>query len=183
MQVTQLNLGADIAKDWAILQKDSRYFISDNASDNPSIQTIESDLQIIQVVAAIDLSNSVYSSRQRGDWLVHKWQFEDSSIKAIYQFERTIALDTVVTETYLDNKAPTQRKIQNNFTFRSYAVSTNDSPLKFYYLTEQDQGLLEYQVEKRKVEINYSTKKEGLSDVLPKVQKEMESLLAELIPQ
>jgi hypothetical protein len=177
----QLNLGKDIQKDWEKLQKDSRVFISDNSSDSPSLQTIASDLQIIHVVSTIDLSNSVYSGRLMGDWVVHKWQFDESSIKAIYQYERTIALDTVVTDTYLDKKAPTQQQVKNNFTFRAYAVTTTDSPVKFYYLTEQDQGLLEYKVDDRLVQVNYASKKNGLSDIMPRVQKEMEFMIEETI--
>lgn len=179
IDATEFVLGKDIQKDWAKLQKDKDYFISDNASDDPSIQTIASDLQIIHVASAIDLSNSVYSGRLLGDWVVHKWEFEDSNIEAIYQFERTIALDTVVTNKYLENKPPTRQPIKNNFTFRAYAVSTKASPLKFYYLTEQDQGLLEYKVDDRTVQVNYATKKEGISDILPKMQKELEFVVEE----
>lgn len=175
--VAQLDLGKDIQKDWARLQKDSRYFISDNSSDSPTLETIASDLQIINVVSAIDLSNSVYSGRLMDDWVMHKWQFDDSNIKAIYQFERTIKLDTVVTNTYLEKKAPTQQQVKNSFTFRAYAVSTNASPLKFYYLTEEDQGLLEYKVDDRYVQVNYAKKKEGLSDIIPRVQKELKFLI------
>lgn len=180
-QAAQLNLGKDIQKDWEKLQKDSRIFISDNSSDSPSLQTIASDLEVIHVVAQIDLSNSVYSGRLMGDWVVHKWQFDDSHIKAIYQYERTIALDTVVTDTYLENRAPTQQQVKNNFSFRAYAVTTTGSPIKFYYLTEQDQGLLEYKVDDRTVQVNYATKKEGLSDIMPRVQKEMEFMIEETI--
>lgn len=179
IDATELTLGKDIQKDWAKLQKDKDYFISDNASDDPSIQTIASDLQIIHVASAIDLSNSVYSGRLLGDWVVHKWEFDDSSIEAIYQFERTIALDTVVTNKYLENKAPTQQQIKNNFTFRAYAVSTTASPLKFYYLTEDVQGLLEYKVDDRAVQVNYATKIEGISDILPQVQKELKFVVEE----
>lgn len=180
-QAAQLNLGKDIQKDWAKLQKDTGYFISDNSSDSPSLETIVSDLQIIHVVSAIDLSNSVYSGRLMGDWVMHKWQFDDSNIEAIYQFERTIDLDTVVTNTYLENKAPTKQQVKNSFTFRAYAVSTTASPLKFYYLTEQEQGLLEYKVDDRHVQVNYAGKKEGLSDIMPRIQKELEFLIEDTI--
>lgn len=178
-QAAQLNLGKDIQKDWAKLQKDSRVFISDNSSDTPSLETIASDLEIIHVVSTIDLSNSVYSGRLMGDWVVHKWEFEDSNIKAIYQFERTMALDTVVTDKYLEKKAPTQQKVKNNFTFRAYMVTTTATPLKFFYLTEQEQGLLEYKVDKRTVQVNYATQKNGLSDIMPSIQKELNFLIEE----
>lgn len=180
-QAAQLTLGKDIEKDWARLQKDSRYFISDNTSDSPSLETIASDLHIIHVVSLIDLSNSVYSGRIMEDWVMHKWQFDDSNIKAIYQFERTIALDTVVTNTYLEGRAPTQQQVKNNFTFRAYAVATTASPVKFFYLTEQDQGLLEYKVDDRSVQVNYATKKEGLSDIMPRINKELEFLIEDTV--
>jgi hypothetical protein len=177
----QLDLGKDIQKDWTRLQKDSRYFISDNTSDSPTLEIIAGDLQNIHVISAIDLSNSVYSGRLLDDWVMHKWQFDDSNIKAIYQFERTIKLDTVVTNTYLENRPPTQQQVKNTFTFRAYAVSTNASPLKFFYLTEEDQGLLEYKVDGRYVQVNYAKKKEGLSDIMPRIQQELELLIEEAI--
>lgn len=181
VEAAELTLGKDILKDWSKLQKDAGYFISDSSSDDPSLETIASDLQVISVVAAIDLSNSVYSGRLMGDWVVHKWEFDDSSIDAIYQFERTIALDTVVTNKYLEKKAPTKQQIKNNFTFRAYAVSTTDAPLKVYYLTEEDQGLLEYKLDDRTVQVNYAAKKEGISDILPQIQKELEFLFEETV--
>jgi len=181
VDAAELGLGKDLQKDWAKLQQDGGYFISDNSSDAPSLETIASDLQVISVVSAIDLSNSVYSGRLVGDWVVHKWEFDDSSIEAIYQFERTIELDTVVTNKYLEKKAPTKQQIKNKFSFRAYAVSTTDAPLKAYYLTEEDQGLLEYKLGDKVVQVNYAKKKEGISDILPQVQQELEFLIDETV--
>jgi hypothetical protein len=180
LNAAELNLGKDIQKDWAKLQKGNGYFISDNKSDSPTLETIVSDLQIINVAATIDLSNSVYSGRLIGEWVVHKWEFDDSTLDAIYQLERTVAIDTVVTNKYLENRPPTRQQIKNNFTFHAYVISTKNKPIKFFYLTEKEQGLLEYKVGDRLVQINYAAKKEGISDILPQIQKELSFVVEEV---
>ena len=167
----------DITQNLTKLQNDSRYYISDNASPSPSLQTVANDLQLFGVAASIDLSQASYSSRRDGNNLIEKWAFPDGAIEAIYQIQSTIHLDTVVTQRYLDSRPPTQHHITNDFTFRTYAVSTPSAPVKLYYLVEADQGLLEYRINDRQVQIGYAEKKEGLSDVLPQLQEEIRGLL------
>ena len=178
-QDSNLQLGQDINKDVSILANTS-VFISDNATLSPSMQTIESDLGLFSVMASINLSQSKYSARQQGKHHVQTWRFDEGHIKAIYQIETTITLDTVVTQPYLEDRAPTQQRIQNNFKFRTYAVSANDAPIKLYYLTEDEQGLLEYKIDDRHVELVYPKKKLGLSDIMPKVKDELDVLVVEL---
>ncbi|MER2996949.1 hypothetical protein [Pontibacter populi] len=167
----------DLEKDLGKLTG-SPVFISDNTSASPSVQTIAHDLQLFGVVATIDLTNSNYSQSSQGHHKIQVWKFPVGHIKALYQVETSIALDTVVTQRYLENRAPTQHRIQNNFTFRTYAVTTSDDPLHFYYMTEAEQGLLEYRIGNRQVQINYPSKKEGLSDILPKVEREVSAVLS-----
>lgn len=172
-----LLLQQDMMQNLAKLQNDSRYYISDNASPSPSLQTVASDLQIFGVAASIDLSQASYSSRRDGNHLVEKWAFPDGTIKAIYQIQSTVHLDTVVTQRYLDNRPPTQHRVANDFTFRTYAVSTASAPVKLYYLTEADQGLLAYRINDRQVQIGYADKKDGLNDVLPQLEEGINELL------
>ncbi|GGG29141.1 hypothetical protein [Pontibacter amylolyticus] len=178
-QDSNLQLGQDLRKDSKILASTS-VFISDNATLSPSMRTIESDLELFYLIASINLSESKYSARQQGRHHIQTWRFSEGNIKAIRQIETTIALDTVVTQRYLENRAPTQQRIQNNFKFRTYAVSTTDALIKLYYLTEDEQGLLEYKIDDRHVELVYSKKKLGLSDVMPKVKDELDRLVVEL---
>lgn len=178
-QDSNLQLGQDLSKDARILASTS-VFISDSATPNPSVRTIESDLELFFVMASINLSESKYSARQRGKHHVQTWRFDEGSIKAIHQIETTLALDTVVTQRYLENRAPTQQRIMNNFKFRTYAVSTTDALTKLYYLTEDEQGLLEYKIDDRHVELVYPKKKQGLSDIMPKVKDEIDRLVVEL---
>ncbi|MBF9252512.1 hypothetical protein I2I11_04330 [Pontibacter sp. 172403-2] len=178
---SSLLLQQDIVANLEKLQNDSRFYISDNASPSPSLQTVASDLQLFGVAASIDLSQATYSSRLDGNHLIEKWAFPDGQIEAIYQIQSTIHLDTVVTQRYLDNRAPTQQHITNDFTFRTYAVSAPSAPVKLYYLTEADQGLLEYRINDRQVQIGYADKKEGLRDVLPQVEKEIKDLLSNYV--
>ena len=178
-QDSNLQLGQDLRKDSKILASTS-VFISDNATLSPSMRTIESDLELFYVMASINLSESKYSARQQGRHHIQTWRFSEGNIKAIRQIETTIALDTVVTQRYLENRAPTQQRIQNNFKFRTYAVSTADALIKLYYLTEDEQGLLEYKIDDRHVELVYSKKKLGLSDIMPKVKDELDRLVVEL---
>ncbi|GAA4440252.1 hypothetical protein GCM10023188_37280 [Pontibacter saemangeumensis] len=174
-----LRLQQDLEKDLAHLTGDSRYFISDNSTQTPSVQTVANDLQLFRLAADLDLSNAAHSSQSRGEHRVDIWRFEEGEIKSIYQIESNILLDTVITQRYLDNRTPTQQHITNNFTFRSYAVSTADAPLKLYYLTEAEQGLLAYRLGEKQVEINYAAKKEGLTDVIEGYKKEVAQLLRE----
>jgi hypothetical protein len=179
-QGTNLQLAYDINKDAQILGNTS-VFISDNATFNPSLQTVDSDLQLFLVTARIDLSQSRYSAKPYGKHQVQAWRFEEgSNIRAIYQIDTSLALDTVVTQRYLENRAPTQERIMNNFRFRTYAVSTRDSVQKLYYLTEDEQGLVEYRIDDRHVELVYSRKKQGLSDVMPKLKDELDALIVRL---
>ncbi|MBJ6118686.1 hypothetical protein JAO76_10810 [Pontibacter sp. BT310] len=178
-QVGSFTLRQDLEKDLGKLAS-TPVFISDNTSASPSVQTIVQDLQLFGVAATIDLSNSKYSQSSQGNHTIHVWTFKESDITSLYQIETTIALDTVVTQRYLENRAPTQHQIQNKFTFRTYAVSTSADPLRFYYMTEAEQGLLEYRIGNRQVLINYPAKKEGLSDILPKVEDELSAVLAAL---
>lgn len=178
-QDSNLQLGQDLRKDAKILASTS-VFISDNATLSPSMRTIESDLELFYVMASINLSESKYSARQQGRHHIQTWRFSEGNIKAIRQIETTIALDTVVTQRYLENRAPTQQRIQNNFKFRTYAVSTADALIKLYYLTEDEQGLVEYKIDDRHVELVYSKKKLGLSDIMPKVKDELDRLVVEL---
>ncbi|MDX5418433.1 MAG: hypothetical protein LPK09_04390 [Hymenobacteraceae bacterium] len=178
-QSADLRLLQDIKKDAQTLGNTS-VFISDNATLSPSLQTVDSDLQLFLVVASIDLSQSRYSKSQHGKHLVHTWAFDEGNIKAIHQIETSFKLDTVVTQRYLENRAPTQQRIMNDFMFRTYAVSTNDSLIKLYYLTEDEQGLLEYKIDDRHVELVYPKKKNGLSDLLPKMKDELDRLVVSL---
>ncbi len=177
--VVNLRLADDISKDAAILTNTSLY-ISDSSTPNPSLQTVDSDLQLFLMINRMDLSQSKYSHQRRGKHQIHSWRFEEGSIKGIHQIETTIALDTVVTQRYLENRAPTEQRIQNTFTFRTYAISTTDALIKLYYLTEIEQGLLEYKIDDRHVELVYTKKKQGLSDVMPKVKDELDQLIVRL---
>ncbi|PVY41723.1 hypothetical protein [Pontibacter virosus] len=181
-QDSNLQLGQDLSKDSKILANTS-VFISDNATLSPSMRTVESDLELFYVMASINLSQSKYSARQQGKHHVQTWRFNEGNIKAIHQIETTMALDTVVTQRYLENRAPTQQRIQNNFKFRTYAVSTADALIKLYYLTEDEQGLLEYKIDDRHVELVYPKKKVGLSDLIPKVKDELDQLVVALSKQ
>jgi len=172
----------DLEKDLKRLSTSS-VFISDNTSASPSLQTIAHDLQLFGVVATIDVSNSKYSQSTKGNYKVQQWCFPEGNIKAIYQLETTIALDTVVTQRYLENRAPTQHRIQNTFKFRAYAVSTAEDPQQLYYFTEAEKGLLEYRIGVRQVQLNYSAKKEGLSDVLPKVEEQVSKVLSSVMEE
>ena len=178
-QVADLQLAQDIRKDAQILENTSVY-ISDNSSFSPSLQTIASDLQLFLVTASIDLSQSRYSNSQQGKHLIHSWRFNDGDIKAIHQIDTSVDLDTVVTQRYLENRAPTQQRIQNSFKFRTYVVSTASTPIKLYYLTEDEQGLLEYKIDDRHVELIYPKKKNGLSDIMPKLRGELDRLVVGL---
>ncbi|MBC5775185.1 hypothetical protein H8S95_13990 [Pontibacter sp. KCTC 32443] len=175
-QVGNYTLKQDLEKDLKLLSSTS-VFISDNTSASPSVQTIAHDLQLFGVVASIDASNSKYSSSTQGRHTIQQWKFSEGNIKAIYQIETSIALDTIVTQRYLENKAPTQHRIQNKFTFRTYAVSTSAGSGHLYYMSEAEQGLLDYRIGSRQVQINYPDKKEGLSDILPKVEQDVSIIL------
>lgn len=178
-QDSNLQLSQDLSKDARILANTS-VFISDNATLSPSMRTVESDLELFYVMASINLSQSKYSARQQGKHHVQTWRFSEGNIKAIHQIETTMALDTVVTQRYLEDRAPTQERIQNNFKFRTYAVSTTDALIKLYYLTEDEQGLLEYKIDDRHVELVYPKKKVGLSDLMPKVKDDLDQLVVAL---
>lgn len=179
--VPGLHFNQDLEKDLARLTKDSRYFISDNSAQSPSVQTVSSDLQLFQLAANLNLSNAIHSSNTIGEHQVDIWRFEGGEIKAIYQIESNVHLDTVITQRYLDNRTPTQQRITNDFTFRIYIVSTDSEPAKLFYLTEAAQGLLAYRLGEKQVEINYATKKEGLTDVIEGYKKVVAQLLREAV--
>ncbi|WP_347158235.1 hypothetical protein [Pontibacter chitinilyticus] len=172
-----LQLQQDLAQNLSKLQQDGQYYISDSGSPSPSLQTVENDLQLFAVVAHMDLSQATYSNRRFGNHQVEKWEFPEGNIKTIYQIQSNVHLDTVVTQRYLDNRAPTQHRITNDFVFRTYAVSTATSPLKLYYLTEATQGLLEYRIDNRQVQIGYANNKAGLADYLPQLKQEVADLV------
>lgn len=176
-----LQLQQDLGQDLARLTKDGRYFISDNSTPTPTLQTVAGDLQFFELASNLNLSKATYSSHTIGNHKLDVWQFPEGSIKSVYQVESTIHLDTVVTQRYLDNRTPTQKRVTNDFTFRSYAVSTAAEPLKLYYLTEATQGLLSYHIGDKQVEITYSDTKEGLDDVLPGYKEEVQLLLTKSI--
>jgi hypothetical protein len=174
-----LRLSDDIMRDAGILASTSVY-ISDSSTPSPSLQTVDSDLELFLMMSRLDMAQSRHSHSRQGKHQVHSWRFDEGTIKAIHQIETTMALDTVVTQRYLENRAPTEQRIQNNFRFRTYAVSTTDALIKLYYLTEIEQGLLEYKIDDRHVELVYTKKKQGLSDVMPKVKDELDQLIVRL---
>ncbi|MFT2009079.1 hypothetical protein ACMA1I_10425 [Pontibacter sp. 13R65] len=176
---TTLLLQKDIEKDYRLLQG-GQYFISDNTSSSPSLRTIESDLQLFQLVARVDLSSADYSTSTSGRHQIKKWKFQEGDLKALYQIESTVALDTTVAVRYLDNKAPTQQHLKNTFRFRTYVVATTSAPDRFLYITEADQGLILYRMDIRQVEMVYSKQKEGLSAALPAFIAEIDHLVTQL---
>ncbi|WP_240676043.1 hypothetical protein [Botryobacter ruber] len=178
-QPDTFRLAQDMEQDLKLL-RNSQYFISDNASLAPSLQTVENDLQLFKIVANTSLTNGTYSSTKHGNHQVNKWEFDDGEIQAIFQIETTVQLDTVIMQRYLENRPPTPQKINNTFTFRTYAVATKSNPQKLLYITEADQGLLTYILDHRKVEIIYSKQKEGLSAVFPGFVEEIEQLVSSL---
>ncbi|TXK52059.1 hypothetical protein FVR03_01985 [Pontibacter qinzhouensis] len=174
-----LLLQQDIAKDYQLLQG-GQYFISDNTSSSPSLRTIESDLQLFQVVASVDLGSAQYSTNSSGRHQIKKWNFQEGDLKALYQIESTLALDTTVAVRYLDNKPPTQQHLKNTFRFRTYVVATTSAPDRLLYITEADQGLILYRMDIRQVEMVYSKQKEGLSAALPAFIAEIDQLVTQL---
>lgn len=178
---TELKLQQDLQKDLAKLQQSNSYFISDNTTSNPSVQGVASDLQLFALIANLDLSQAKFSQVQQGSHQVQQWEFKEGQIQRIVQVQSSIQLDTVVTQRYLENRAPTEHHVQNNFTFRTYFISTTSDQNKLYYLTEEDQGLLAYKLGEKEVEVGYSSVKEGLSDVLPQYKREAKQLITELL--
>ncbi|MFD2513614.1 hypothetical protein ACFSRY_07030 [Pontibacter locisalis] len=172
----QLRLQQDIQKD-ADLLRSSRYFISDNTSETASLQTIQNDLQLFGLVSNLDLSNATYSERQQGPHQVKQWKFDEGDLYSITQIESNIHLDTVITQRYLENRPPSQHRITNDFTFRTYQVATSSDPDKLVYLTEAEQGLLAYKLGEKRVEISYTSPKRGLNDLLPEYKEEVQKLL------
>ncbi|ARS36202.1 hypothetical protein [Pontibacter actiniarum] len=179
----ELHLQQDLQKDLAKLQQSNRYFISDNSTLNPSLQGLAQDLQLFALVANLDLSQASYQAQQQGPHRVEQWLFSEGEIRSITQVQSNVAVDTVVTQRYLENRPPTQQRIQNNFTFRTYLISTSSGQAKLYYLTEAEQGLLAYRLGERQVEIGYTAAKEGLSDVLPAYRQEVKRLAGKLPQQ
>ncbi|MCC9136251.1 hypothetical protein ACFSKU_01330 [Pontibacter silvestris] len=172
-----LQLQETIESNLTKLEETNAYFISDNSSQSPSIQTIATDMQLFGVIAGLDLNNAKYEQHQQGSHQVQHWTFEQGNIRDIYQIESTMHLDSVVTQRYLDNRPPTQQRIVNDFNFRTYIVSTATEPAKLYYMAETEQGLLSYRLASKQVEISYTSPKEGLNDILPKARKEIKQLL------
>jgi hypothetical protein len=176
-----LRLQKDLEKDYQLLTN-GQYFISDNTSSSPSLRTIESDLTLFQLVASIDLSTAAYSTSTSGKHQIMKWEFKEGDLKALYQIESTIPLDSTITVRYLDNKPPTQQQVRNTFRFRSYVVATTAAPDRLVYITEADQGLITYRMDIRQVDLVYGSQKEGLSVVLPGFMKEMDQLINQMQP-
>lgn len=172
-----LQLQQDLEKDYALLMQHQGYFISDNSTETPSVQTVATDLALFQLVAGLDLSKAEQQSYTSGNHAVTVWQLPEGDIRKVYQVESQLHLDTVVTQRYLDNRPATQQRLVNDFTFRSYTVATADNATKLYYLTEATQGLLGYKLGEKEVVINYSPAKEGLADVLPVYEKEVAEVL------
>jgi hypothetical protein len=182
VQSGNYTLQQDLVKDAKILSG-SPVFITDNTSATPTINHVAHDLKVFGLAATIDLSKSNYSTQSRNSHAIQKWEFKDGPIKAVYQIETTVAIDTIVVQRYLENRAPTQHRVQNTFTFRVYALTAADNSLSLYYLTEKEQGLLEYKIGDRHIHLNYPTKKEGLNDIQPAIQNGLDKLLSELINQ
>ncbi|GAB3203635.1 hypothetical protein ABID22_002091 [Pontibacter aydingkolensis] len=178
---SQLKLQQDIQKDVAKLQQSNSYFISDNTSETASLQSIFNDLQLFGMVSNLDLSKAKYSQHQQGPHQIQQWIFDQGQIKSITQLESIIALDTVVTQHYLENRPPSQHRITNNFVFRAYQVSTATEPAKLFYLTESEQGLLAYHLEEKQAHISYTSSKNGLNHLLPKYHAEVEAILKQSI--
>lgn len=176
---TQLQLRQDLQKDLDKLQQ-SRYFISDNTTLSPNLQTVANDMQLFGLVSNLDLSQATYTWQEEGEHQVHRWRFDEGQIKSITQIQTNMQVDTVVTQRYLENRPATQHRIQNSFTFRTYLISTADDQHKLYYLTEDKQGLLAYRLGEKQVEVKYSEAKEGLADVLPGYRKEIASITGDI---
>lgn len=176
---TQLRLQQDLQKDLNRLQQSNSYFISDNSNLSPTVHSVAKDLQLFSLVANLDLSQAVHIQQQQGQHEIHRWKFDEGQIRSIIQIQSTIELDTVVTQRYLENRPPTQHRIQNSFTFRTYYISTDTEQNKLYYLTEEQQGLLAYHLGEKQVEVTYSSAKEGLSDILLKYRDAVQQLVAD----
>ncbi|WP_187263062.1 hypothetical protein [Pontibacter beigongshangensis] len=176
-----LRLQKDLEKDYQLLTK-GQYFISDNTSSSPSLRTIESDLALFQLVASIDLSAADYSTSTSGKHQIMKWEFKEGDLKALYQVESSIQLDSTITVRYLDNKPSTQQQVRNTFRFRTYVVATTAAPDRLVYVTEADQGLITYRLDIRQVDLVYSRQKEGLSVVLPGFMQEINQLINQMQP-
>ncbi|AKD01980.1 hypothetical protein POKO110462_21065 [Pontibacter korlensis] len=177
---SQLLLRQDLQKDFGKLQQNSSHFISDNSTLNPSVETVANDLQLFGLVANLDLSQATSTWQEYGSHQVRRWKFDEGNIRSITQIQSEMKLDTLVTQRYLDNKAPTQQHITNSFTFRTYLISTDSDKNKLYYQTENEQGLLSYQLGDKVVEITYASPKKGLADVLQPYRQEIEKLTSDL---
>ena len=177
----ELKLQQDLQKDVTKLQQSNRYFISDNTTENANLQSILTDLQLFGMVSNLDLSKAKYSQYQQGPHQVQQWRFDEGGIKSITQLESTIAMDTVVTQRYLENRPPSQHRITNNFVFRAYQVSTVNEPAKLFYLTEEEQGLLAYHLGEKQAQISYTSPKNGLNHLLPTYQAEVDAILKQSI--
>ncbi|GAB3820305.1 hypothetical protein [Pontibacter rugosus] len=179
----ELKLQQDLQKDLTRLQQSNSHFISDNSILNPSVQTVANDMQLFSLIAYLELAKATYTQQIQGPHQVQQWRFEEGDIRSITQIESHIQLDTVVTQRYLNERAPTQRRITNNFTFHSYIVSTAAEPAKLYYVSETEQGLLSYKLGEKQVQLTYTSPKEGLSDLLPLYHQQVEKLRQDLLQQ
>lgn len=171
-----LHLRQDLEQDLQKLQQ-SGHFISDTSTDRPSLQTLQQDLQLFSLVANLDLSQATDTSYTQGKHHVRVWRLKEGQIQKIVQVDSQLAMDTVVTQRYLENRPPSQHRIQNTFTLRSYSISTADAAAKLLYLREAEQGLLQYTLGEKEVQVTYMKSKDGLSDVLPKYRQEVQQLL------
>jgi hypothetical protein len=173
-------LKQDLLADADKLQHSKGYFISDNSSETASILNIIQDLKLFGLVATLDLGSATLSQRQIGQHNISKWTFKTGELESITQLESSIALDTIITQHYLEDRPPSQHRIKNNFLFRTYQVALKGQPNKLFYLTETDQGLLTYSVGDKTVSLSYKSAKQGLNDLLPEFKTKVRDILGKL---
>ncbi len=176
LQSGEFMLKQDLMKDAKILSGSS-VFISDNTHVSPTIKHIAHDLQLFGLAASIDLGKATHTSENRQGTAIQHWALPEGNIRDLYQVDLSIVTDTIVDQHYLV-KPSTQQRLSIDSSFRAYILVAENGPV-LYYLTELDQGLLQYRIGEREVQLNYPNKKEGLSDVMPMVEAEMDQLLKE----
>lgn len=149
-----LHLNLDLKKDKMILM---------NQHGGLSNQIKKSQWAVFEKYAKINISKYRFSKSNRDKHIINKWVSPDNDNIVIYEFDTTIPVDKLFTDSTYTTEGVTNRltgnsdrryHIKTNFFFHTYVIY-QQAQLKLVYLSESKQGLCVYQVGEKPTSVYY----------------------------
>lgn len=170
----RFNLSRDLKNDYQIL-KTARYYIEGNMNGKSgyrSLTEVSADFKMFRTIVKTDLSTFKFSQVTHGYFTLFKWQKSSGKIWAIYQLSVAMPVDTVFEQNSINSAGPKEKfHVKTTINYSAYKIELAGENGTITYLTQKGQGLENYSIDNKKIEIAYESVVLQPASVSPKLRE------------